>query len=248
MLEDRYPIETPEGLRLDLVLAGVGTRIVAAVIDALVIGVVMFAVAFGAIAAAPALDGLADEAGFALTIVLVALVGAIPLVYYVGFETLDGGRSMGKRALRLRVVRDNGLPVGFTGSLIRNLVRLVDLLPAAYLVGLVSVVASRANQRVGDLAAGTLVIREVPHEEASTWSPAGELVGPRWDVSAVTDDEAATIRYFFERAPSLSPEQRSAFAHRLADGLRPRVATSGEAPEPEAFLEKVWLTKQQHRR
>ncbi|UCG41111.1 MAG: RDD family protein [Acidimicrobiia bacterium] len=247
MLEDRYSIETPEGLRLDLVLAGVGTRIVAAVIDSLVIGVVMFGVLFGAIAAAPALDAIIEEAGFALGILLMAFVAAIPLFYYVVFETLDGGRSIGKRALRLRVVRTNGLPVGFAASMIRNLIRIVDLLPGAYLVGLIAVVASSANQRVGDLAAGTLVIREVPHEEATTWSPTAELSGPRWDASAVTDAEADTIRYFFERAPSLDPSQRMAFARRLAEDLRDRVATSGELLPDEGFLEKVWLTKEQHR-
>ncbi|NND84673.1 MAG: RDD family protein [Acidimicrobiia bacterium] len=248
MLEDRYSIETPEGLRLDLVLAGVGTRIVAAVIDSLAIGAVMLGVLFGALAAAPALDAIIDEAGFALGLILVAFVAAIPLFYYVVFETLDGGRSIGKRAMRLRVVRTNGLPVGFAASMIRNLVRIVDLLPGAYLVGLIAVVASSANQRVGDLAAGTLVIREVPHEEASTWSPSAELQGPRWDVSAVTDAEADTIRYFFERAPSLDPQQRAAFAHQLSEGLRDRVATSGELLEPEPFLETVWLTKEHRRR
>lgn len=248
MLEDRYSIETPEGLQLDLVLAGVGTRIVAAVIDSLVIGIAMFAFLFGALAAAPALDAVLEEGGFALAVTLVSFVAAIPILYYVLFETLDGGRSIGKRAFHLRVVRTNGLPVGFTTSVVRNLVRLVDLLPGAYLVGLVSVVASRANQRVGDLAAGTLVIKELPHEEASTWTPRRTLEGPRWDVSAVSDEEAEAIRYFFERAPSLTPEQRSEFGERLHERLRERVATAGEHLPPEEFLEKVWLSKEQHRR
>ncbi len=248
MLEDRYSIETPEGLRLDLVLAGVGTRIVAAIIDTAVIAAVVGAVAVGGGLIAPMVATAFDEAGLLLAIVVIASLAAIPLLYYVGFETLDGGRSVGKRALRLRVVRANGLPVGFVGSLVRNLLRIVDLLPAAYLVGLIAVVSSSANQRVGDLAAGTLVIRERSARRTSTWTPGTAMTGPRWDVSAVTDEQLHAIRYFFERSSTLSHEQQLLFAKRIADELRPSVGTAGEHRTDGEFLEKVWMSKEADRR
>ncbi len=247
MLEDHYSIETPEGLRLDLVLAGVGTRIVAAIIDTAAIGTIMFVVAVGAAFLAPLFDGNLEEGGFVLFAVVIAFLTTIPLAYYVLFETLDGGRSIGKRAFQLRVVHANGLPVGFTGSLVRNLLRLVDLLPAAYLIGLVAVVASRANQRVGDLAAGTLVVRERAPETITTWTPAGAVTGPRWDVSGVGVDHVQAIRYFLERRATLTHEQQLLFAKQIADPIRQLVGTAGELRTDLEFLEKVWMSKEAYR-
>ncbi len=248
MLEDHYSIETPEGLRLDLVLAGVGTRIVAAIIDTAAVGALMFAVAVGAAMIAPLLGESPADAGFVLIAFVLALLTAIPLTYFVVFETLDGGRSLGKRALRMRVVRDNGLPVGFTGSLIRNLLRLIDVLPGAYLVGLLAVLASAGNQRIGDMAAGTLVVMEPTTRSTPTWTPGGETTGPRWDVSRVTDEQLRAIRYFLERRPTLSHEQQLLFAAQIAGRVRPVVGTAGEHLVDNEFLEKVWMTKEANRR
>ncbi len=248
MLEDHYSIETPEGLRLDLVLAGVGTRIVAAIIDTAVLGALMFAIGVGgALLGSSFVDGW-EEGGFVLLALVIALITAVPIAYYVLFETLDGGRSIGKRALQMRVVRTNGLPVGFTASLIRNLIRLVDLLPAAYLIGLISVVGSGSNQRVGDMAAGTLVIRERQPGSPTTWAPTAAIDGPRWDVSAVDADHLQAIRYFLERRATLSHEQQLQFAKQIADPVRPLVGTSGEHRTDAEFLEKVWLSKEANRR
>ena len=86
------------------------------------------------------------------------------LVFYIGyqvvFEVLGGGRTLGKRAAGLRVVTDGGAPVGLRASLIRNVMRLIEGLPLFYLPAMISVLATRNNQRLGDLAAGTLVVRE----------------------------------------------------------------------------------------
>lgn len=248
MLEDRYSIETPEGLRLDLVLAGVGTRIVAAIIDSAVLGALMFAIGVGGALLASLFGDGPEAGGFVVLAFMVALITAVPIAYYVGFETLDGGRSIGKRALHMRVVRTNGLPVGFTGSLIRNLVRLVDLLPAAYLIGLIAVVSSSSNQRVGDMAAGTLVIRDRQPESTATWTATVAINGPRWDVSAVGEDHLQAIRYFLERKVTLSPEQQLLFARQIADQVRPIVGTAGEHRTDAEFLEKVWLSKEANRR
>src|SRR5439155_10322840 len=79
--------------------------------------------------------------------------------YFVFCEMTSGGRSLGKALVGLRVVRDGGFPISLRESLVRNLLRLVDVLPWYYTVGLVSIVLSRDGKRLGDLAAGTIVVR-----------------------------------------------------------------------------------------
>src|SRR4051812_5822330 len=149
--EDRRTISTPEGVQLALPLAGIGSRFMAGLLDYL-IGAVVFLVA---ILAASALGGR-----LAATIVSVTAVLAINVVYFVLFEVFGGGRTLGKRATGLRVVTDGGGQVGLRASLIRNIIRLVEL-SLAYLPAVVSVLATKNNQRLGDLAAGTLVVRDL---------------------------------------------------------------------------------------
>src|SRR5262249_29525508 len=95
----------------------------------------------------------------ALMALLVLLQVAFEMLYFVAMEISTGGRSIGKRVLRLRVVRDGGFPLGVRESLIRNLLRVADALPANYMVGLVAMLVSDQGKRLGDLAAGTVVIR-----------------------------------------------------------------------------------------
>ena len=160
--EDRLSIPTPEGVDLELTLAGVGSRFVAGLLDQ----VVQWSVIIALMVLAGVLrdgDGLGGAEGAAATLAMAAfvvLVFAVQLLYDVSFETLASGRTPGKRWTGLRVVRLDGAPVGFVTSAVRNLLRIVDVLPGFYGVGLVAVLASRRNQRLGDMAAGTLVVRE----------------------------------------------------------------------------------------
>ena len=118
----------------------------------------------------------------------------------------------------------------------------IDLLPGAYLVGLISILLTKRNQRLGDLAAGTLVIRERTRARRTRdgfAAPPGETIGCRggWDVSAVSTRGAATVRRFLERRESLDRRARVELAHRLEQGLRAKVAERQPRIGPEAFLE-----------
>lgn len=235
--EDRLSIATPEGVTIDLVLAGVGSRFAAAIID-LGIQVLLVAAIF-------ALAGnLADEGGLAAAL---AVLGSflVFMGYDVLFETLASGRTPGKRWTGLRVVRSDGGPVGFVTSSVRNLCRIVDILPGAYFVGMVFVLASKHNQRLGDLAAGTLVVRErLGGRSRRRRSRRAAVIAPlpvpedavRWDVSAVTEDELATVRRFLDRRDSLVPEARSRLAIDLAGRLGPKVVGPVPGLPPEQFL------------
>lgn len=245
-MEDRLSITTPEGVTVDLVLAGAGSRFVAALVDSLIMLIVWVAVIAVAAGATDAdvfgSDG--DDAYFlAVAIVALALFG-LQFLYDVLFETLNGGRTPGKRAAGVRVVRAGGAPVGFMSSAIRNLLRLVDMLPGMYLVGMVAIVASRKNQRLGDMAAGTLVVRErtTPPNVRASWPPL-EAAPVTVDVSTVTAEDLATIRRFLERRSSLGAEARESLARDLAARLAPKVAGTDPASSPEKFLEQVAAAK-----
>ncbi|HYH49491.1 MAG TPA: RDD family protein [Acidimicrobiia bacterium] len=236
--DDRISIPTPEGVELELVLAGVGSRMVATIVDFLVKGVLVIAlwIVGGAV-----VDGGPGGFVMALTVIGVFLV---LFGYDVAFETLASGRTPGKRVAGLRVVRLGGEPVGFLASAVRNLLRLVDMQPGtAHAVGAACVLFSRRNQRLGDLAAGTLVIRErrapLPARPPATPDFAAADRYAAWDVSTVTAFELVTIRRFLERRWQLDPTARGRLGWELAERLRPKVAGAPPGLHPEQFLEAV---------
>ncbi len=152
--EDRISIPTPEGVELELVLAGVGSRLVGSLVDFLIKAVLLFALWLVSAVAAE------DAGGFFIALTIIASF-LVFWAYDVAFETLASGRTPGKRAAGLRVVRMGGEPVGFLASAVRNLLRLVDMQPGfLFAVGAITILFSQRNQRLGDLAAGTLVVRE----------------------------------------------------------------------------------------
>jgi len=239
--EDRISIPTPEGVELELVLAGVGSRLVATLIDLMIMGSVLVALWIVGFSAAPVAEG-----GGVLGAILVVLSFLVVFGYDVAFETLASGRTPGKRAAGLRVVRLGGEPPGFLAAAIRNLLRLIDLLPAFYATGVFCILVTRRNQRLGDLAAGTLVVRErrpaLPHAGAPPdWAAADRLAA--WDVSAITPLELVTVRRFLDRRNQLQPHARAHLAWDLAGRLRPKVMGAPETMSAEEFLESLARAK-----
>src|SRR5437868_3232179 len=154
--EDRLTIATPEGVDLELTLAGVGSRFASAIVDYLIQAAII--IGLGLVLGLGA--GLSpDASGFAAALWTV-LAFLLFVGYDIAFEVLASGRTPGKRMNGLRVVREDGGPVTFPISAVRNVLRIVDILPGTYLVGMVSILVARRNQRLGDFAAGTLVVRE----------------------------------------------------------------------------------------
>ncbi|MDP8988275.1 MAG: RDD family protein [Actinomycetota bacterium] len=167
--------------------------------------------------------------------------------YDVLFEVAAGGRTPGKRWTGIRVVDRAGGPVRFVPSVIRNLLRLIDILPGFYLVGAIAVVVSARNQRLGDLAAGTLVIRERRNAPPARWVVPATEDTSGWDVAQVTGEELATVRRFLERRRELLAPARTRLAGQLAGRLRPKVAGPGADVDDERFLELVAAAKAERR-
>lgn len=238
--EDRISIPTPEGVEIELVLAGLGSRLAASLVDWLIIMAVIAALwIVGLIVAVPT-----DLAGGVLSAGLVSVSFLVLFGYDTAFETLNSGRTPGKRLVGIRVVRYGGAPPGFLAAAIRNLVRALDvgILP----VGVLCILFTARNQRLGDLAAGTLVVREVgagsvPTAAGPSWSDADRFAG--WDVSGISPTEVATVRRFLERRHSLEPHARRHLGEELAARLRPRVAGVPPGVGDEEFLDGLSTAK-----
>jgi uncharacterized RDD family membrane protein YckC len=237
--DEQVTIATPEGVEVELVLAGLGSRFVARLLDSLVQFGIIFALGIAAAGV---------HSGWVLGFMIV-LDFATLFVYDILFEVLASGRTPGKRASGLRVVRSGGQPVGFLASLIRNVLRLVDFLPTLYLLGSIMIVVSRYNQRLGDLAAGTLVVRERDARPQTagwtSWSrptvPLDAVAG--WDVSAVTPAEVAAARAFLDRRLTLPPDARQRLAWELALRIGSKVTGIPQGAHPEYVLEGIVVAK-----
>ncbi|HET6312652.1 MAG TPA: RDD family protein, partial [Chloroflexia bacterium] len=146
-------------------MAGIGSRFVAAMLDHLILAVTLFLLVCAAstigLISLSARDGGAGA--FLVLAILTLITFLIIWGYFVVFETVWNGQTPGKRAGRLRVIRYNGQPIGAGEALVRNLVRLVDFMPGFYGVGLLSMFIDKNARRLGDFAAGTIVIREGEH-------------------------------------------------------------------------------------
>ena len=238
--EDRITLATPEGVHLELTLAGVGSRFAAALVDLVIqiaLLIVIAVVGFGVI-------GGRSGFGVAAVTILSFLVFA---AYDILFEVFASGRTPGKRLNGLRVVRTDGSPVGFFTSAVRNVLRLADLLPGMYLAGIVTILVTRRNQRLGDLAAGTLVVRE--RRPSLGWqAPAPSPQAPNaqwlsWDVSAVSAAELAAVRRFLDRRDELTSGARYELALKLEQPLRSKVPGVPDDVRGERFLEQLAAAK-----
>jgi uncharacterized RDD family membrane protein YckC len=240
--EDRISVATPEGVTLEATLAGVGSRFAAGVIDQLLRWAVLLALFLLLLVVE---GGSTDDySGFAVAALVVA-VFLVQFGYDVLFETLAGGRTPGKRWTGLRVVKLGGTPVTFLPSALRNVLRIVDSLPGFYLVGILFVMFTRNNQRLGDLAAGTIVVRERRQTTSLTTSVSGPAPADSalYDISAVSAEELATIRRFLDRRSALTPDARQRLAREMASRLMPKVVGPPRQWDSEAFLEYVLAAK-----
>jgi len=224
-------VETPEHVEVRYQLAGPARRAAAYAIDLIVRSGVVFAVVSLAL-----LSGIAasDGIGGAGLGILLVLIFAVEWGYYVLFETLMAGRSLGKRALRLRVVKQSGLPLGFGDSVLRNLLRAADFLPSFYALGVLVMSQDRMFRRLGDMLAGTLVISEdrPRMQQALRISPPptpDELARlPARLALSASDVEA--IELFLRRTGELSPGRELELAEMVAPIFAKRFALKYRDP------------------
>lgn len=215
--------ETPEGILLQLKLAGPVARACAWAIDAAIKGIIYLLVALFS----TFLGGL----GMAMMLIGFFL---LEWFYPVIFET-HSGATPGKKAMGLIVVHDNGTPVSLSASLLRNLLRVADFMPLLYGVGLVSMLANRRFQRLGDMVAGTLVV----YRERDKGDIVIPKVAPKPPPLRLSVDELRNLIAYAERSAQLSEERRI----ELANQLSALTGLQGKAAVDELYAYANWLTR-----
>jgi uncharacterized RDD family membrane protein YckC len=256
-MADPYRLATPEQVELEYDLAGIGSRFVAALVDVTIQGVLILVLFVGLIGGAALMAAITRDTALSETAATVVGIAGVSLYillnfvvvwgYYPFFEVIWGGQTPGKRVVGVRVVRLDGGPIGFVEALVRNVVRVADFLPAWYALGTVVMLLNQRSRRLGDLAAGTLVIKErrditlallaAPAARASnpTESPAAEQ-SLNW--AALGPRDYVLVREFLLRRDTLPAGRRRELAERIARGLAGKL---GEPPPErvEPFLERV---------
>lgn len=235
--EDNLEISTSEGIVVEMRIAGIGSRSLAWLLDGLIVLAVLIMVGLGGV-----LLGGWDAATATGVASLTGLV--LPIVYLVAFETLNGGRTIGKMAAGIKTVKTSGAPIGFSAALVRALLLVFDIAFAG--IGLVTMLLTNKSQRLGDLAAGTVVVRDRVRTVPSIAAPpiaTAAAFEHRWDVTAVTEPEIGAIRRLLERAGSLPTGRRSQLAEELKARIAPRVGGVDRTYPPEEFLTRVLLEK-----
>ena len=239
---DKLTIETPEQTLLEFPLAGIGSRFLAIALDTLLqVGAyIVLGLIVAAVSLAGFLPALGKQWGIAIAIFLAF---AVQFGYYTTFESIWNGQTPGKRWTHLRVIQDSGRPISAFDAILRNLLRIVDQLPTLYAVGIVTILISRENKRVGDYAAGTVVIHEKPLQGmGSIWSIAAApaQAAPVIPVVSLSVDELRLVETFFERRGSLDPDVRRSMGRQIAQRLGDRLHVPAEArPDAEKFLEAL---------
>jgi uncharacterized RDD family membrane protein YckC len=233
-----YRVLTPERVSLQYDIAGIGSRCAAALIDAAIQGALLAVVGVTLAGAAALLAAFRAGLGLYDTL-LVALfvlaVFAVTLGYYIVFEILWSGQTPGKRITGIRVLRENGYPIRPVDAVIRNLVRLVDGLPVGYAVGVLTMLLNARAKRLGDFAAGTIVVREGGRGVLA----APDAIGPdQHRGPALRTEDATLVRDFLFRRSGMDPDARHELAMRLARALAARYGLGLEA-DPERFLEAL---------
>ncbi|MDO8589042.1 MAG: RDD family protein [Armatimonadota bacterium] len=248
-------IVTPENAEISYELAGVGSRMVACLLDTLIQAGAALLLAIPLLIAG--VKGLLSG-GAVSTLsgwILGGIIVAIFLIiwgYYITYETLRNGQTPGKRILRLRVVRESGHPIDFACAAVRNLMRYVDFLPFAYSVGVLSILFSPTYRRLGDYAAGTMVVRErfdsvTPTKDDTAKSEDVEVFDG--DTSALSRDDCEAVKRFVERRRELPPEVQTDLARRMVAPILEKVEVQpdGELDHIE-FLESLWRRLDEDRR
>ena len=226
-LHRRIALETPEHVKLEYQLADLGSRAAALALDLAVI------------AAAILLVALVFRYTGGLGQAVLYIVGFFAVWgYFLFFEAVWDGRTPGKRAVGLRVLHDGGEPLSFQGSVLRNLIRIVDLQPAPTgMAGAASILFTRRAQRLGDLVAGTIVVRDTGGGELFGDEPQadGRAARPRLSV-----EQFALLAGYVARRAELEPDVRSRVAASVWDAVR-SAGPSGLDPEaaPDTHLVRL---------
>lgn len=228
---------TGEAVALDLPPAGLGSRMVSGLIDVVVTAALLFAVIVFLSIASLGTDAALQWVAYVGTLIVVFLV------YPTVLEALTRGRSLGKLAMGLRTVRDDGGPISAQHAFVRSLIGFVEIYSLTGVPAFFSALLSERGKRLGDYAAGTYVVRErvhliLPAPTQMPW-PLQQWAATA-DIAALPTGLALAVRQYLGRAHQITPQSRAALGHRLAEQVAAYVAPKPPpGTPPDAFLAAV---------
>jgi uncharacterized RDD family membrane protein YckC len=243
--EDRIQVDTPEQISLEFPLAGIGSRFMGLAVDTLLQVLLYFAAFFALLGIekyAPALPAwlawLPASWGPAL---LILFLFCVYWGYFAFFEVIWKGQTPGKKLAGIRVIKDSGRALNVYEVIGRNLLRAVDWLPSMYIAGIVSMMVSRRNQRLGDHLVGSIVVHDKRAEQIRPeWSSSAEQTSASPELSKITPEELVLIETYLQRRHTLELGFRDATALKIA--TRMTAKTGIERPQSQSlddFLETI---------
>lgn len=244
-MDRNVDVRTPESIAFRYELAGLGSRCLAVCIDLVIQFAILAAILWGLYYVgsrqenrpiSPHDDDLARSFAIGL---IVFVIFMIFYGYHILFEAFWNGQTPGKKMIGIRVVRDGGYPLDFGGAFLRNLVRIAEETLGFYTLAVISTLISPENKRIGDYAAGTIVVRESRLAKPPTLRDALAAGEMRSSGAYLTDDERDVIARFLERRASLDTNRRFELATALAARFRDRAPASLRDLPDEELLERL---------
>jgi uncharacterized RDD family membrane protein YckC len=254
---DQLNIETPELVAIEMPLAGIGSRFIALLVDYLIWGAGLLVLGLVFAVLQPGIEAFSKISAQWATAIVIFVVFLLQWGYFTLFEAFWNGRTPGKRVARIRVIQRSGRPIGLFESMARNLVRYVDQIPLFYAVGVIAMFCSRQHQRLGDLAAGTLVVRD-REQENPLWGDLGSrtftaqafptrapipephtaFTLPAIGIAKLSAADLEVLEGFFARRLDMSLETRQVLAQRIASAIQAKSGLEQPAgASTETFLE-----------
>jgi uncharacterized RDD family membrane protein YckC len=252
-MERNVDVATGESVVFTYELAGLGSRFFAVAIDigiqvfTLVVALALFvwlafAVGSNVVVAKP--DPFVKFADAVLVGLAFVALFMLFFGYFIIFEWRSQGSTPGKRLLGIRVVRDGGFPLDFTSAVVRNVVRILEFAAGFYTISAIATLLSPMNRRLGDMAAGTIVVRVSRFDRTITLASLLDAENVRDDALAgdLSESERDLVRRYVERRASLSRSARTSLAKQIADAVRPKLGASFEHLDDDDLLVHVGRT------
>lgn len=246
---DELRMETPEQIEVDLELAGLGSRFMAQLVDWFwkglftVILLLLSVIFLGAIGR----ETVFENPSKLVIALAVSVLYILWLGYGIYFEVRRSGQTPGKRFAGIRVIRDGGAPLDFQAAAIRNLLAMADFLPLLYLLGSLLILLTSRRQRLGDMAAGTIVVRErtvdlgTEPEEALLDYASEEYTFNHTQLANLTPADRAVLREFLRRNEKMNSLDRSRLARKLAESYLKRTGYPQEEDFPSGAAARTFL-------
>ena len=235
MSEEKISVKTPEFVSLQFQTAGLGSRSVAFIIDQFILIVINIIILIGFLFSARGQEhfGLLFDTIPVMFAVVIVLIFIINGGYFLFLEYFTGGRTIGKKLVGIRVIQDNGHSITLLSSFIRNFLRLVDSLPASYLIGMILIFTHSKHKRLGDIVAGTIVVHEREHKKNKNSALQREIQArhlsketlhfDEWALKSLGVKEWNLLKAYSERLFQLPMEERYELTKKMANVLLVKV-------------------------